>query len=154
METSWRVASSDAELCARLGREAALPPVLARLLAARGVKTCREAREFLEPETTRLHDPNLLLGVSEASEILVAAARAGRRIVVFGDYDVDGVTAVAQLRAALRRAGADAVAFIPHRLRDGYGLKPETVRAVPACHSRASLSCGWRPWARSRTWSP
>lgn len=130
METSWRVASSDAEFCARLGKEASLSPILARLLAARGVTTCREVSEFLEPEMSRLHDPNLLLGVSEASEILVAAARAGRRIVVFGDYDVDGVTAVAQLRAALRRAGADAVAFIPHRLRDGYGLKPETVRAV------------------------
>lgn len=132
METSWRVASSDAELCARLGRETPLPPALACLLAARGVTTGREAREFLAPDPARLHDPDLLLGVPEAAELLVSAARAGRRIVVFGDYDVDGVTAVAQLRAALRRAGADAVAFIPHRLRDGYGLKPETVRTVLA----------------------
>jgi single-stranded-DNA-specific exonuclease len=58
--------------------------------------------------------------------------RHSGRVVVFGDYDVDGVTAVAQLRAALARLGADAVAFIPHRLRDGYGLKPDTVRRVLA----------------------
>src|SRR5262249_10396856 len=51
-------------------------------------------------------------------------------IVVFGDYDVDGVTAVAQLKAALLRAGADAISFLPHRLRDGYGLRPETVARV------------------------
>ena len=65
--------------------------------------------------------------------------------MVFGDYDVDGVTAVAQLRAALSRVGADAVAFIPHRLRDGYGLKPETVRRVLAELSPAvivTVDCG------------
>ena len=62
--------------------------------------------------------------------------------MVFGDYDVDGVTAVVQLRAALRRAGADAVAFLPHRLRDGYGLKPETVRRVLA-RDRPAVSSPW-----------
>jgi single-stranded-DNA-specific exonuclease len=69
-------------------------------------------------------------GVEEAAGILLSAAKNRRRIVVFGDYDVDGVTAVAQLKASLTRAGADALSFIPHRLRDGYGLKPDTVRRV------------------------
>ncbi|HEY6099847.1 MAG TPA: single-stranded-DNA-specific exonuclease RecJ [Anaeromyxobacter sp.] len=129
MEAVWTVRppASQAEA---LARDAGVPPLLAGLLLSRGAATPAEARGFLQPDASGLHDPSLLLGAPEAAEVLVAAARARRRIVVFGDYDVDGVTAVAQLRAALLRAGADAVAFLPHRLKDGYGLRPETVRRV------------------------
>ncbi len=125
----WRIRPSDPE-ADRLSREASVPPAIAALLLARGVGTGAEARAFLEPHADALHDPDRLLGAPEAADILVSAARAGRRIVVFGDYDVDGVTSVAQLRAALLRAGADAIAFLPHRLKDGYGLRPDTVRQV------------------------
>ena len=115
---------------ARLACEAAVPPIVARLLLARGIESAREADLFFHPDESHLYDPFLLDGVHESAERLVAAARNGRRIVVFGDYDVDGVTAVAQLKAALARAGATAIAFIPHRLKDGYGFTPETVRRV------------------------
>jgi len=112
-------------------REApAVPAVVARLLAARGIETAEEAERFFHPDLSHLHDPFELLGAEEASAVLLRAARSDRSIVVFGDYDVDGVTAVAQLRAALLRAGARAIAFLPHRLKDGYGLRPETVRRV------------------------
>jgi single-stranded-DNA-specific exonuclease len=127
--TVWRLASPAQEATA-LGSSAGLSPPLAALLWRRGVRTAEEARRFLCPSPEDLHDPLAMKGMGEAAAILGAAAAARRRIVVFGDYDVDGITAVAQLRAALCRAGADAVAFIPHRLRDGYGLKPETVRRV------------------------
>jgi single-stranded-DNA-specific exonuclease len=113
-----------------LAREAGVPPIVARLLMARGIGSAEEAELFFHPDESHLHDPFRLTGVAEASERLVAGARNGRRIVVFGDYDVDGVTAVAQLKAALARAGATAIAFIPHRLKDGYGFTPETVRRV------------------------
>ncbi|HEY7113170.1 MAG TPA: single-stranded-DNA-specific exonuclease RecJ [Thermoanaerobaculia bacterium] len=126
--TSWRIAPVPAEAAAL--RSAGASPVLSALLWRRGVRTPAEAAAFLAPDVAGLHDPFAMRGMAEAVGVLVAAAKARRRIVVFGDYDVDGVTAVAQLRAALRRAGADAVAFLPHRLRDGYGLKPETVRRV------------------------
>jgi single-stranded-DNA-specific exonuclease len=109
-----------------------VPPVVARILRRRGVESVGEAAAWLRPAEGELHDVSRLLGADAAADLLVSAARRGRRIVVFGDYDVDGVTAVAQLRAALRRAGGDAVAFIPHRLRDGYGLRAETVRRVIA----------------------
>lgn len=132
METLWRVAAWDAADIAALARAAQVPPVIARLLLGRGVSDAGEARAFLNPDVSALHDPSLLKGADEAADILVSTGRRGGRVVVFGDYDVDGVTAVAQLRAALLRAGADAVAFLPHRLRDGYGLKPETVQRVLA----------------------
>jgi single-stranded-DNA-specific exonuclease len=127
--TVWRLAAHPSE-APELGACAGLSPPLAALLWRRGVRTEAEARRFLLPSAEDLHDPLEMKGMEEAAAILGAAAAARRRIVVFGDYDVDGITAVAQLRAALSRAGADAVAFIPHRLRDGYGLKPETVRRV------------------------
>jgi single-stranded-DNA-specific exonuclease len=110
--------------------EAGLPPVVSRLLAARGVTSAAEADRFFHPDESQLHDPFAMKGVEEAAGVLLSAARGGRRIVVFGDYDVDGVTAVAQLKAALLRVGGTAVAFLPHRIKDGYGLKPETVRKV------------------------
>ena len=113
-----------------LARAAGLPPVLGRLLAARGVTSAAEAERFLYPDESELHDPLRMRGVEEASEMLLSAARAGRRVVVFGDYDVDGVTAVAELKAALSRVGGSPVSFLPHRLKDGYGLRPETVARV------------------------
>jgi len=115
-----------------LAREAGVPRVIAGLLEARGIATAAQADRFFRPDESQLHDPFLLAGMDEAARVLLSAARAGRRVVVFGDYDVDGVTAVAQLKAALSRVGAPAVAFIPHRLKDGYGLAPNTVRRVLA----------------------
>ncbi|HEY6930997.1 MAG TPA: single-stranded-DNA-specific exonuclease RecJ [Thermoanaerobaculia bacterium] len=128
----WRVADVDETRVARLANDAGLPRTITRLLLARGVNSADEARAFLSPDVGSLHDPIALKGSEESADILVRSARRAGRVVVFGDYDVDGVTAVAQLKAALLRAGADAVSFLPHRLRDGYGLKPETVRRVVA----------------------
>ncbi len=142
--TTWAIAPSPPE-AASLAAEAGISPVVAALLLRRGVRTAAEANDFFRPDPAGLHDPLRMKGVEEAADLLVSAAARGRRVVVFGDYDVDGVTAVAQLRAALSRAGADAVAFLPHRLKDGYGLKPETVRRVLAQHRPAvivTVDCG------------
>ncbi|HXM78452.1 MAG TPA: DHH family phosphoesterase, partial [Thermoanaerobaculia bacterium] len=129
MRSLWRVRPPD-PAAAALALETGVPEVLASLLIARGASTAGAVGAFLRPDPAALHDPFRLKGAEEAADVLVRAARSKRRIVVFGDYDVDGVTSVAQLRAALLRAGADAVAFLPHRLRDGYGLRADTVRRV------------------------
>ncbi|MEP6802213.1 MAG: single-stranded-DNA-specific exonuclease RecJ [Acidobacteriota bacterium] len=129
LQALWTLRPSNPAAPA-LAAGSGVPPLVASLLLERGASTPDEVRAFLRPDAGALHDPLLLKGAAEAAEVLVSAARNGRRIVVFGDYDVDGVTSVAQLRAALLRAGADAVAFLPHRLRDGYGLRPDTVRRV------------------------
>ncbi len=142
---TWRLAGEDPAETAKLAREAGVSTLLAHLLRRRGVACAAEARTFLSPREGPFHDPERMRNVGAAAELLVSTARRGGRVVVFGDYDVDGVTAVAQLRAALRLAGAEATAFIPHRLRDGYGLKPETVRRVIAELSPAvivTVDCG------------
>jgi single-stranded-DNA-specific exonuclease len=124
------VTTTPQDRVARLACEAGVPPIVARLLIARGIESAGDADVFFHPDESHLFDPFRLDGAAEAAERLVDAARNRRRIVVFGDYDVDGVTAVAQLKAALARAGATAIAFIPHRLKDGYGFAPDTVRRV------------------------
>src|SRR5262249_5451883 len=112
VEKNWRLLPGDPGAASRLARDANVSPTVAGLLQRRGVQTAEQARAFLSPEAAGLHDPSRLLGAEAAADLLVSAARRGRRVVVFGDYDVDGVTAVAQLRAALTRVGADARAFI------------------------------------------
>ncbi len=119
------------EAADRLSREIGIPQALGRVLAARGVTDVNVGRRHLDPAGGRLYDPFEMAGVAEAVERLAETARRGGRVVVFGDYDCDGVGAVAILTTVLRRLGADPRPFIPHRLNDGYGLRPETVvRAI------------------------
>lgn len=96
-------------------------------LVRRGHRTEEQARQFLEAEV--VHDPSLFAGIDRATELIAAALRAGERITVHGDYDVDGMAATAILVTALRRAGGpDAVDWlIPDRSADGYGLSAATL---------------------------
>jgi single-stranded-DNA-specific exonuclease len=142
-EPVWIVAPEDRDAVRRLSA-GGIPEPIARILASRGFDDAA-AREFLSPSLDRTPDPFAMKGMEAAVGALVSAARRGERIVIFGDYDVDGVTAVAQLRAVFRALGADAVPFLPHRVRDGYGLKPETFRKVFAEHrprAIVTVDCG------------
>jgi len=98
-----------------------LPPVLGRVLAARGYDAA-EARALLDVGADGHHDPFLLAGMPEAVIALGVAVRERQRIAVYGDYDADGVTACAMLTLALRDAGADVMPYIPNRMTEGYGL--------------------------------
>ena len=133
------------EAAEKLSREIGVPHALARVLAARGMTDAGEGRRHLDPATDRLHDPFEMAGVPEAVEKLTASARRGSRVVVFGDYDCDGVGAVAILTTVLKKLGADARAFIPHRLNDGYGLRAETMERAIAEHDPegiVTVDCG------------
>ena len=135
----------DPAAATRLARELGIPDAVARVLAARGITSPREARAFLEPGPDALHDPFGMGGMPEAVDLLVASARRGGRVVVFGDYDCDGIGALAILTTTLKRLGADAIPFIPHRMRDGYGLRPETLRRVLDEHAPegiVTVDCG------------
>jgi single-stranded-DNA-specific exonuclease len=94
-------------------------------LVRRGHRTPEEARHFLEAEVA--HDPAMFDGIGTATGLIATAARAGERITIHGDYDVDGMSATAILVTALRRAGADVDWLIPDRSADGYGLSESTL---------------------------
>lgn len=103
-----------------------------RVLWARGYRGEDEVKEFLEPRLTRLHEPSLLAGVDEAAELMLGAARSGKKIAIYGDYDVDGVSGTAILWRVLRAVAprAEVVTYIPHRLDEGYGVNEEALRGL------------------------
>ena len=99
-----------------------LPEALARTLALRDVTSFEEARRFFRADLDALHDPLQMAGMSRAAARLAEAVEAGDRVLVYGDYDVDGTTATAVMCDFLRQFGADPSFFIPDRYEDGYGL--------------------------------
>ena len=99
-----------------------LPEALARALVLRGIDTFDRARQFFRPGLSLLHDPFVMRDMDAAADRLEAAMRKGERILVYGDYDVDGTTATALLVSALRDLGGQVEFFIPNRFEHGYGL--------------------------------
>jgi single-stranded-DNA-specific exonuclease len=119
----WRAAPppAGAAVLAPLG------PRLAALLARRGCATRTDAESFLHPALGHLHDPMKLAGMAAALDRLERARARGEAVAVVGDYDADGVTAVALLLAVFRACGLEATPILPHRLREGYGFQPAHV---------------------------
>jgi len=105
---------------------------LRAIVARRGVVTEDDFRRFAAPVIADLHDPAGIHGMSAACERIERAVRDGETILIYGDYDVDGVTSIVLLQTVLRTLGADAGHVVPHRLVDGYGLKTEVIDRVLA----------------------
>jgi single-stranded-DNA-specific exonuclease len=128
---TWHLLPHDARAIERLGAALQVSPIVAQLLLNRGLPDPDAARRFLNAPLNCLHDPALLPGVSEAAERLHAAVQQGRRVCVYGDYDVDGVTGTAVLVQALRLIGAEQVdCYVPNRLEEGYGLNDEALAQI------------------------
>ncbi len=139
MTTHWRLRPFDRDRIDALSRAANIPPLVAQLLINRGVADAAGAATFFDRRLAGLHDPETLPGVVEAADRIVAAIRDGRKIVIYGDYDVDGVCGTSILWACLRLAGArDVEYYIPHRVEEGYGLNLEAIRLL-ATERRADL---------------
>ncbi|GIV61086.1 MAG: single-stranded-DNA-specific exonuclease RecJ [Rhodothermaceae bacterium] len=130
---------------ARLQRELNnLPEALARALVLRGIETFEAARHFFRPSREDLHDPFLMQDMEAAADRVATALTRGERILVYGDYDVDGTTSTALLMHFLRSRGASAQFFIPNRFRDGYGLGPAGIEAAAGFGASLiiALDCG------------
>jgi single-stranded-DNA-specific exonuclease len=130
MPKRWRIRPHDPDRIAALERAAGVPAVVAQLLICRGIEQPQAARQFLDARLADLRDPDALPGAPQAAARLWAAVRERKRIVVHGDYDVDGITGTAILVQCLRLLGANAGYFIPDRLSEGYGLHEHTVRRL------------------------
>lgn len=112
----------DPDLVARLTAEMNVPDTITRILVHRGIDTYDRAREFFKPGIDDLHDPFLMDGMERAVDRVLAALSAGEKILVFGDYDVDGTNSAAMMLLFLREMGADVIFHIPDRVKEGYGL--------------------------------
>jgi single-stranded-DNA-specific exonuclease len=151
----WRVRDYDRGRARELAEQLSLSPVVAGLLVARGVGDEESARRLLEPSYDQLHDPSLMLGMTAAVARVLRAIDAGERILIYGDYDVDGTTGTVVLRRALQILGADTSYHVPHRFTEGYGIRRDVLeRARGEGFTLAvSVDCGIRAhepleWAR------
>ncbi len=133
--------SPDPEAVHALARELRLPAQVATLLVTRGYETPGDARDFLRPKLEHLHPALAMRGMPEAVERLARAVRSREIVLVHGDYDVDGMCSVTILVRTLRHLGANAVPFVPHRIRDGYDLGSAGVRAALAENARVLVTC-------------
>jgi len=149
----WVLADPHPEESAALAREARLPLVLAELLVARGIASSAEAFAFLNPEPAHLHDPFLMLGMTAAVERLERAIAAREPILLYGDYDVDGTVAVVLLKTAIEMMGGEVRFYVPHRLREGYGMQSSVLEAAHAEGVRVvvTVDTGMRAFAEAET---
>jgi single-stranded-DNA-specific exonuclease len=127
--SSWLLKDADSTHVARLARDLGISPLLARLLLVRQVSDAASARRFLGQDPSLLN-PWELPGMEIAAERLLDALDAQERIVVYGDYDADGVTSTALLYSYLLRAGYNVTYFLPHRFEDGYGMNLHAIEEL------------------------
>ena len=115
-------------------------PVLADLLVGRGIDELEDATRFLSPTLGDLHDPLLMSGMKSALDRLEAALERKEKILIYGDYDVDGTTAIVILKTAIELCGGAAEFHVPHRIREGYGMRDEVIERAAADGVRLIIS--------------
>ncbi len=141
----WQLAPADASAVHRLASAVGLSEITARVLVGRGMTDPETAERFLSPDLERdWLDPSLIPGMSEAADRVAQAAGSHERVVVFGDFDLDGIASAALTALGLRAMGADVRAIVPHRFREGYGLSPAALTRVFAAHPDlvVTVDCG------------
>jgi single-stranded-DNA-specific exonuclease len=140
----WEIAPPNRRVEEKLAAALRIRPLPARLLVNRGITSIDAAHEFLTPSLQRLHDPFLMRGMAEAVQRLIRGLQNQESIVIYGDYDVDGITATAVLSWFFRDIGVPVPYYLPHRMREGYGLNTEAVRQLAAQGTRVliTVDCG------------
>src|SRR5688572_24368788 len=146
MNKRWVIQKHDNEAVRSLAEELQVKPLIAAMLIARGFETKESATEFLNPSYDHLHDPLLLKGMRKAADRVLEALDNGEKILVWGDYDVDGTTGTVLLRKALKILGGETAFHVPNRFTEGYGVNiPALQEAKDAgCKVVISVDCGIR----------
>src|SRR5208282_2855601 len=122
MSMKWVLTETDSRITDTLSDQAGLHPLIARLMVNRGISDAVSARSFLSCDLTMVSDPAIYCHMDKAVSRIRTAIAADENIVVFGDYDVDGVTATSLLYLVLKGLGAKVCSYIPDRMSEGYGL--------------------------------
>ena len=136
----WIIKTVEEQLVAQTARDAQIAPLIARLLVARGIRSGEEATRFLDPKLDHLHSPYLMKGMREAIARIQQAIAAQEQILIYGDYDVDGTTAIVILKRAIDLLGGRVTFHVPHRIRDGYGMKDDIIERAAAEGVRLVIS--------------
>jgi len=150
---SWNLRAASPEEVNHLAEEARLSPAIARLLILRGIHSAEQAQRFLSPSLDDLHSPYAMSGMQAAVDRVLAALARREKILIYGDYDVDGTTAIVILMTALGLCGGQADFHVPHRIREGYGMRDEVIERAAADGVRliVSVDTGIRAFAAAET---
>ena len=122
MQKRWNILSADSAKTKQLHESLKIHPAHCQILVERGVETFEQAKDFFRPQLTSLHDPWLMKDMNKAVDRILSAINNHEKILVFGDYDVDGTTSVACLFQFLKKIHSQLDFYIPHRYREGYGV--------------------------------
>ncbi len=127
-EKRWTLRPADEAIVTRLSEELKVNPAICRILALRGIKDYASAKLFFRPQLSQMHDPFLMKGMKKAVERISEGIEWHERIMVYGDYDVDGTTAVSLIYSFLKKKYSGELAYyIPHRYREGYGISKQGI---------------------------
>ncbi len=145
-EQRWLIRHADFAVRDLIARAVGISPFVASVLVNRGVRTPEDVRAFLTPSLSHLHDPFLMKDMDKATERLKSAILNKEKVVVFGDYDVDGIASCVVVRDFLQLSGIDAEGYIPDRLTEGYGLNDAAIRsyAERGFDLMVTVDCGVR----------
>ncbi len=146
LEKRWVIQKHDHGRAAILAAEINVPPIVAALLIARGYETRELATKFLNPSYDDLHEPFLLKGMRESVDRILKAIDDGEKILIWGDYDVDGTTGTVLLRKTLKILGGETAFHVPNRFTEGYGINIPALEEAKAagCKVVISVDCGIR----------
>ena len=147
MDINWKIRTLTAEeqqAAERLSTELEISPVAGRILAGRGIRTAADARAYIRPSLDSLHDPFLMRDMGAAVDRLCKAIDNHERIMVYGDYDVDGTTAVALMYSFLKTQTDNLIYYIPDRYTEGYGISTKGIDTAKekGCSLVIALDCG------------
>lgn len=122
MQKRWNILIADNSIVKDLSEALKIPKVICKILVQRGIETFNQAKDFFRPSLTELHSPWLMKDMNKAVDRIISAFDNNEKILVFGDYDVDGTTSVASMYQFLKKQYANVDFYIPHRYREGYGV--------------------------------
>ncbi|MCK4463487.1 MAG: DHH family phosphoesterase, partial [Candidatus Omnitrophica bacterium] len=144
MQKIWTLRTNNKRLREKLSGHLNISPILAQMLINRDLCDAQQARHFLYGDLSACFDPFLLKGMDEACRRVKKAIKNKEKILIYGDYDVDGITSCALLKIVLHELGADAYTYIPNRLEEGYGLNRKAVKSARDKHIKLiiTVDCG------------
>lgn len=152
MQKTWTIKEPDISLKDSLSRELSVSGLFAQILINRGLSDAKQARVFLQPELSDMHDPFLMQDMEKVVQRIGRAGLNREKVFIATDFDVDGVTACSVLESELKSTGIEVCHYVPHRIRDGYGLNSQAVEEAKACSASLfiSLDCGITATAEAR----
>lgn len=128
MQNAWKIEAPNPPLQLKLSQKLNIHPLICQILINRGMTDHESLEKFLNGDISHLYDPFLMQDMQKAADRIKRAAKNKEKVLVFGDYDADGVTSCAILLSALKKMGIDAKYYIPHRVNEGYGINENAVK--------------------------